>query len=139
MPFYTVLLIWMISESHAVYPNGTYKGEVTNPYLSINCIFYEPPYPETPYVDMHVTCDDTKGPASSTVGIEAARGSYETKFYVSGIDIDSIQQMTADLDMTCPGRDYSIGDFTVFIEVDKGVSYNVYVNQEPVKIQKIPY
>ncbi|KAF4671543.1 hypothetical protein FOL47_001467 [Perkinsus chesapeaki] len=133
MPFYTVLLIWMISQSHAVYPNGTYKGEVTNPYLYIDFTFHDPP---GAYVNMEVTCNATKRPASSTVGIEADPDFEESVFHVTEDDLEDIEMMINDLNTICPERSYSTDDFTMFIEVDEGTSYNVVVERELIKIQK---
>ncbi|KAF4672611.1 hypothetical protein FOL47_000299 [Perkinsus chesapeaki] len=132
MFFFSTTLYLVVLISHAEYPDGVFKGEVSDPYLFIDITFHEDV--PTSWVFIEVKCSrNTTHPPNSIFDIEDSGGSPK-KFEITG-DTDDYDKMIFDLNVLC-NRNYQSGDFAQFTEVTPNKTYNVKVKDSQVAVTK---
>ncbi|KAF4660762.1 hypothetical protein FOL47_007030 [Perkinsus chesapeaki] len=135
MPSY-LILICLAYQCYASYPDGTFSGQVANPYLRVLCEFRQLP---TPYVVIHVSCNTVMPPAITALPIHEVAGTCGQQLSVNATaaTIAVMASMTNYLNSMCPGRGYNAGDFILYDEATQDMVYDVHVDVFTIRLSRV--
>ncbi|KAF4660765.1 hypothetical protein FOL47_007033 [Perkinsus chesapeaki] len=133
MVVFGIVALCLTFRCNAVLPSGRYVGQARRPYLKVGCAFYRTP---KPFVTITVSCNPVipESPMTLVDIIKVAGRSKEFSVKPNAENIGRMKDLTDRLNIMCPGRGFSAGDFVLYTEVNSGLAYDVDVNKTKVRL-----